>query len=842
MLLHCRMPDGDVLPVSHDVAYDVDGETETATQQTDSADDQINEGVHCGQYSEAIQHCRSILNLIVDVQDGLLGELLAQNVITYQQYHDISRQQTLSSRVDQLLDFLIQMPNAQQEQFLAALCNNRQTHVQVLLCAQGDLTRVKRDMWPVLCCDEWQMVEKNRAKLLELIDVNCGLLDELVAVGCISDRQIQTIRDGQTDADRNAILLNIWRCGSRGNLWKVFDCLIKTRQSTVVLLMSESYRCSDEPLSCEKKSLLESLHSKLIELIDSGYLLYKLMAADCFSPRQNQYIESALSPDDRNSRLLDILKRGSESDFNKFIECLSETGQKHVASILREDSVLMTADAVTNCSVPEQGCVVKKIMDVIRASLSSCSDAKRMNVYAEVAERLNELKSCDVRLIAATKKQNSIGLFYMCHSLGGLQHLCGLLSSRELKKLLERIFTLLLNSGKSVVVHSLRWDGYMKGWKCLYSKAHLHIFAELYSLPTNALLESCELRACSLRIDQLPSELVQLILNKAMGQLFVINHRVTPRAAVYAMATLSGVSMLWWWTITYRRYSKRVLKRYFQCVRSPFKCNPHRLRSLLIESVQCLTEFSGRLYVGVVNSASVQVFVSRPPFSRLDDIQVQGLNNPSDIVVCRDTSQLYITDSGNQYAIWRVDLLRNKQVDQFVRVQWQPYSLSVNSRRLLITPYDGFALFLYGDDGSQLNRIQLPDYMSALHAVETTHNTYIVCHRNRLARDTESQRNSVIEMNVDGRVVRTFNSQHIDIGSLQFNAPLYLALDDNNHVIVADRYNERVVVLKSDLQLKRVLLPLLDQQPMRLCLSEFTGLLFISYINSPAIDIYKVLS
>jgi hypothetical protein len=88
-----------------------------------------------------------------------------------------------------------------------------------------------------------------------------------------------------------------------------------------------------------------------------------------------------------------------------------------------------------------------------------------------------------------------------------------------------------------------------------------------------------------------------------MGQLFVIIHRVTPRAAVYAMATLGGVSTLWWRTITYRRYNKRVLKRYFQHVCSPFKCNPRRLQSLHFEkNVQCLTEFNGQLYVGVSSS------------------------------------------------------------------------------------------------------------------------------------------------------------------------------------------------------------------------------------------------
>jgi hypothetical protein len=128
--------------------------------------------------------------------------------------------------------------------------------------------------------------------------------------------------------------------------------------------------------------------------------------------------------------------------------------------------------------------------------------------------------------------------------------------------------------------------------------------------------------------------------------------------------------------------------------------------------------------------------------------------------------------------------------------------------------------------------------MRASHAVETTHNNYIVSHSNRYTRDTQSEYNSVSELNVAGRVVRTFNSQHIDIDSIQFNLPRYLALYDNNHVIVADSRNERVVVLKSDLQLKRVLMPSLGRRPVRLCLSKSTGIMFIKYAYSSVIDIY----
>jgi hypothetical protein len=249
-------------------------------------------------------------------------------------------------------------------------------------------------------------------------------------------------------------------------------------------------------------------------------------------------------------------------------------------------------------------------------------------ITQQVTRHMSELRSRDIDLIAANT-QHSIGLFYLCRSLDALQHLYDLIISGELKQIIERIFTVLLNKGKSIVVDNLNWDSqdYVNGLQDFYGALNLNIFSELYELAKCVRLESTASGVRSLRVDQLPSELLQLILNKAMGQLFVIIHRVTPRAAVYAMATVGGVSTLWWRTITYRHHSKRVLKRYFQRVCSPFKCNPQRLQSLRIEGdVNCLTEFNGQLYVGVVSSASVQVFVSRSPFSRLDDVTVQGLN------------------------------------------------------------------------------------------------------------------------------------------------------------------------------------------------------------------------
>jgi hypothetical protein len=244
------------------------------------------------------------------------------------------------------------------------------------------------------------------------------------------------------------------------------------------------------------------------------------------------------------------VSRGSEADFMKFIDGLRKTGQEHVARILLEDGVVTQIVAKTRCSADEERLIVERFMAV----LGNVPSVERENYYAQVTRHMSELRSRGIDLIAANT-QHSIGLFYLCRSLDALQHLYDLFTSGELKQTVERIFTLLLNE-KSVVVDNLNWDSqdYVNGLQDFYAAMNLKTFSELYELAKCVRLESTARAMRSLRVDQLPSELLQLILNKAMGQLFVIIHRVTPRAAVYAMATVGGVSTLWWRTITCRRY------------------------------------------------------------------------------------------------------------------------------------------------------------------------------------------------------------------------------------------------------------------------------------------------
>jgi hypothetical protein len=482
--------------------------------------------------------------------------------------------------------------------------------------------------------------------------------------------------------------------------------------------------------------------------------------------------------------------------------------------------------------------VADRIVKHVKRLLLHGSTQRKLKLL-ELLTNLND----DVQLIDV--KRGSIELFYLCTLLTGLQYLYELHISGRLQQLLHQVFILLMNDGGVINVESFSWkmSEYSTSVKYMCSLRGMNVFSTVYTLAVETPNIEPDNDATSLSFVGFPSELIELVLIKTVGKLYAIFNMVIPSAEVYTLATLSAVSRHWYQTLISRQYMKRVMQRYFKRMCSPFKCRPHLMQRLHCnEDVNGMAEFNNKLYVVCVKSSTVQVFNSSPPFSRHTDIEVRGLNDPRDIVVCSETSQLYIADY-EQCAIWRVNLLSYKQDDQLISTQWKPRSLSTKSRRLLITPCNGDVLFIYGDDGVLLKHSQLPHYMVATHAVETTHNTYIVSHRSRLgAGDTLlSEHESVSEIDINGRVVRIFNSQHNDIGSIQFNQPQYLALAGKNHVIVADRFNERIVVLNEDLQLKRVLINSSHgQQPWRLCLNQLTGLLFISFFNSAEVTIYKI--
>ena len=162
-----------------------------------------------------------------------------------------------------------------------------------------------------------------------------------------------------------------------------------------------------------------------------------------------------------------------------------------------------------------------------------------------------------------------------------------------------------------------------------------------------------------------------------------------------------------------------------------------------------MTVLDNIMYVVCENSSTIRLY-NADTCSPLDAvIDVEGMKYPQDIVVCRDDRQLYVADWGNYSdwrGIWRVSC------DDHSYVKWLPtesttyaffaYTLSLTSRRLLVTLWLSRRLHQYSTTDRQLLRVvELPQYVSEVrHGVETTRGTFVVGHQGT----SQNQRQSAV--------------------------------------------------------------------------------------------------
>ena len=150
----------------------------------------------------------------------------------------------------------------------------------------------------------------------------------------------------------------------------------------------------------------------------------------------------------------------------------------------------------------------------------------------------------------------------------------------------------------------------------------------------------------------------------------------------------------------------------------------------VVDKVTGVTVLDNIMYVVCRGSCTIRLYNTdtHSPLDRV--INVDGMKDPSDIVVCRDDRQLYVAD---WLSLWRVS------VDDHSYVKWLSivsttdsfYTLSVTSRRLLVTSWwPSPRLRQYSTTDRQLLRVvELPQYVSDVyHGVETTRGTFVVGH------------------------------------------------------------------------------------------------------------------
>jgi len=160
-----------------------------------------------------------------------------------------------------------------------------------------------------------------------------------------------------------------------------------------------------------------------------------------------------------------------------------------------------------------------------------------MNVLVyEARQRINQFRENEASILAG-KIGHSIGLFYFTTSVRGLHYLYELYSNeQQLKSTMQEIFILLLKTDDSELdlrVDTLRWDlsNYTDCLQQLYTFSNLPILSHVYEMAKqNLQLVAMSDDARSLPIDQFPFELIEMILIRATGHLFVTINRRTPRA------------------------------------------------------------------------------------------------------------------------------------------------------------------------------------------------------------------------------------------------------------------------------------------------------------------------
>jgi len=235
-----------------------------------------------------------------------------------------------------------------------------------------------------------------------------------------------------------------------------------------------------------------------------------------------------------------------------------------------------------------------------------------------------------------------------------------------------------------------------------------------------------------------------------------------------------------------------------------------------------VTQLLDVIYIVCYNSSAISRF-NATTHEQLEVITVKDLRSPCDIVACEITSQLYVADFRD--CVWRVspdgaDIKRwlpKSPTDTF-----EIRSMSVRSGRLLLMLDGANEVMQFDADGKELRRVQLPDKMEPLHAVESPTGTFIVKHCTRQLNQCK-----VSEVDTGGRVLRQFTVSTMEpIGYFGH----HVAVDSHGNVFVFDTMNYRVLVLDDRLSLRRVIIDehqLNYEWPQQLCYVEQSGQLLV---------------
>jgi hypothetical protein len=219
-----------------------------------------------------------------------------------------------------------------------------------------------------------------------------------------------------------------------------------------------------------------------------------------------------------------------------------------------------------------------------------------------------------------------------------------------------------------------------------------------------------------------------------------------------------------------------------------------------------ITSFDGKLFILRYDSERTDGFQQVDAFNEEDLTVLKPLymkiKQPLGIVACSRYNCFYVAERSfddesyvSSYYIHKVGLSLNGTIESVCR--WEvvgcPGGLSITEKHnLLVTVHDPEILMEFTTYGSLVREVKLDISINwPCHAVELHDNTFALCHTGYLE-------HRICKVNASGKILQTYGGMPgSDAG--QLSCPINITVDESGRLFVADRGNNRVLVLSSSL-------------------------------------------
>lgn len=265
-----------------------------------------------------------------------------------------------------------------------------------------------------------------------------------------------------------------------------------------------------------------------------------------------------------------------------------------------------------------------------------------------------------------------------------------------------------------------------------------------------------------------------------------------------------------------------------------YREKPKLIKNIDLKYSVCgLAMLNGELFVAAFEGS---IFVHDSVFyKKLRTIKLKGSARPRDIAACQRKACLFVVDSFSE-SLLCID--PKGKILMHWKVPDKPHNLSVtHSGNILLTC--NARILMYTSDGTIIQDIRLDGnkFDMSWQTIQMRSGNYLVCQG-----WMHSTHHRVVSLSSEGFILKSFGSVRQNSAS-HLSDPVYMAMDRDESIIVADSDNNRVVLLSRGLRFQKELLTKMDgvTQPYRVLLDEASGFLLVGTDDGQLLifDVFK---